>query len=261
MDAPGAKLSANARCSRTQIPRTGRGMRQGTANQPHGYAGSKRLKQGCLAVITRLNKFCTGPDHLHGAVTTPNHADAFTCIASHRFAEVQTRRPIIDERSNPLCSIRWHTKSRIITGAAVAAPEPVTVDVRADVTPGLLARIRALGGEVLNAQPRYRAVRARLPLDALEVLAEADAVQTIRPAGEATTRQPQSATAHRQPATGLLAGHRRDVRGGGVGEARPKTQGRAWKTRSARPLLRAWWRAASIPPRSPRSGRSCRAAR
>ena len=58
----------------------------------------------------------------------------------------------------------------------------VTVDIRADVTDAVLERIRALGGTVVNSVPEYRAIRARLPLSALERLAELDAVQSIRPA-------------------------------------------------------------------------------
>ena len=40
----------------------------------------------------------------------------------------------------------------------------VLVDIRADVTPAVLARIRELGGAVVNSVPRYRAIRALLPL-------------------------------------------------------------------------------------------------
>ena len=65
----------------------------------------------------------------------------------------------------------------------------VTVDIRADVTPALLARIRALGGTVINSVPKYRAIRAQLPLHAVERLAALDAVRTIRPADEAVTRK------------------------------------------------------------------------
>ena len=64
----------------------------------------------------------------------------------------------------------------------------VTVDIRADVTPVVLARIQTLGGTVLSSAPQYRAIRARLPLTALEPLARLDAVQFIRPADQAITR-------------------------------------------------------------------------
>ncbi len=66
----------------------------------------------------------------------------------------------------------------------------VTVDIRADVTPAVLERIQTLGGTVLNSVPKYRAIRARLPLSALEPLATLDAVQLVRPADQAQTHGP-----------------------------------------------------------------------
>ena len=67
--------------------------------------------------------------------------------------------------------------------------ERVMVDIRADVTPEVLAQIRALGGKILDRESRYRSIRARLTPEAAVALAELDAVQTIRPADEGRTRQ------------------------------------------------------------------------
>ncbi len=80
--------------------------------------------------------------------------------------------------------------------------EMVMVDIRADVTPAVLARIRALCGTVINSVARYRAIRARLPLDAVEKLATLDAIQSIRAADKAVTRD--------QP-TGIPSGARTDA--------------------------------------------------
>ncbi|GAB4337612.1 MAG: S8 family serine peptidase [Desulfobulbaceae bacterium] len=63
------------------------------------------------------------------------------------------------------------------------------VDIRANVTPRLLARIRALGGVIVNAYAEYDAIRARLPLDVLEKLAEEKDVITVGPAVRAFTRK------------------------------------------------------------------------
>ena len=70
----------------------------------------------------------------------------------------------------------------------VEAGGMVTVDVRADVTPAVLERIEDLGGSVVNSVSQYDAIRADLPLAALEALAELDAVQSIRPADLAFTK-------------------------------------------------------------------------
>ena len=72
---------------------------------------------------------------------------------------------------------------------SVTELELVMVDIRANVTAAVLARIRALGGTVINSVPERRAIRARLPLAAVEQLAALDAVQFIRPADEAVTRK------------------------------------------------------------------------
>ena len=75
------------------------------------------------------------------------------------------------------------------TMEAGAMDERVLVDIRADVTPEVLARIRELGGTVVNSVPRYRSVRAELPLAAVESLAELDEVQAIRPADMPVTHR------------------------------------------------------------------------
>ena len=71
--------------------------------------------------------------------------------------------------------------------------ERVMVDIRADVTPEVLKRIRGLGGKIIDQVPRYRSIRARLTPEAAVALAELDAVQTIRPAEEGRTRQAMTA--------------------------------------------------------------------
>ena len=69
------------------------------------------------------------------------------------------------------------------------ADRMVTVDLRAEVTPEVLERIRELGGTVLNSFERYRAIRAELPLSEVEALAAHEAVRSIRTADKAVTRK------------------------------------------------------------------------
>ena len=68
-----------------------------------------------------------------------------------------------------------------------AADGRMLVDIRADATPAVLARIRELGGSVVDSVPAYRSVRALLPVASVERLAAMDAVRSIRPADEAST--------------------------------------------------------------------------
>ena len=78
----------------------------------------------------------------------------------------------------------------------------VLVDIRADVTEALLARIRELGGEIVNSVPRYGSIRAVLPLAEVETLAELDAVRRIDPASPAATNAEPLGTQVRATAGG-----------------------------------------------------------
>ena len=69
------------------------------------------------------------------------------------------------------------------------ADRMVTVDLRAEVTPEVLERIRELGGRVLSSFERYRAIRAEMPLSEVEALAAHEAVRSIRTADKAVTRK------------------------------------------------------------------------
>ena len=58
----------------------------------------------------------------------------------------------------------------------------VLVDIKAEVTDGLLRDIEALGGQVVSSHAGYGAVRAKVPLLQLESLAQAPQVKFIRKA-------------------------------------------------------------------------------
>jgi len=79
----------------------------------------------------------------------------------------------------------------------------VEVDIKAEITDELLASLRALGGQVESALPRYRAIRARLPLLQVNAAADLPGVQFIGPAvGFVTNTGPnnsQGDAAHRAP--------------------------------------------------------------
>ena len=78
--------------------------------------------------------------------------------------------------------------SRLQTTDPDAKNERVMVDIRADVTPAVLTRIRELGGTVIASVSKYQAIRAQIPLRAVVMLAALDEIRTIRPADEARTR-------------------------------------------------------------------------
>ncbi len=69
----------------------------------------------------------------------------------------------------------------------VDADGTTLVDIKAQVTEALLARIEAMGGKVISNFPEDQAIRARIPLDQIEPLAEMSQVISIRPADEPMT--------------------------------------------------------------------------
>jgi hypothetical protein len=68
------------------------------------------------------------------------------------------------------------------SGVEVDEAGTTVVGIKGEVTDQLLARIEEVGGEVINSFPQYQSVRARLPLDRLEEVAELDEVRSIRAA-------------------------------------------------------------------------------
>lgn len=71
----------------------------------------------------------------------------------------------------------------------VEADDTTLVDIKATVTPELLETIALLGGAVVNSSAEYDAIRARLPLDVLEVIAQEKNVRHIQPAVKAFLRK------------------------------------------------------------------------
>ena len=103
-------------------------------------------------------------------------------------AQRKVNSQLLDARRTPLRKPTAAGSSRFQATDPDAKDEQVMVDIRAEVTPAVLTRIRDLGGTVITSVPRYRATRARLPLAGVEKLAALDAIRTIRPADEARTR-------------------------------------------------------------------------
>jgi hypothetical protein len=56
------------------------------------------------------------------------------------------------------------------------------VDIKAEVNETVLSRIQALDGKVISSFAQYQAIRARIPIEKIEVLAELPEVISIRPA-------------------------------------------------------------------------------
>jgi hypothetical protein len=104
------------------------------------------------------------------------------------------------------------------SGVEVDESGETVVDIKGEVTDALIARIEDVGGEVISSFPQYQAVRARLPLDRLEEVAELDEVRSIRSAeqfqlhqinvseGDIAHRAAEARTAFAVDGTGVQVG-------------------------------------------------------
>ena len=61
------------------------------------------------------------------------------------------------------------------------------VDIRAVVTPALIAKVKKTGATIVSSSTQYHSIVARVPLLQLERLAGDPAVRAISPAADATT--------------------------------------------------------------------------
>lgn len=78
----------------------------------------------------------------------------------------------------------------LAVGVEVETDGNVTVDIKAQVTRQVLAKIRSLGGKIISSVDQFDAIRARMPLENLEQLAALTEVKAIGPAEQATTNGP-----------------------------------------------------------------------
>jgi hypothetical protein len=70
---------------------------------------------------------------------------------------------------------------RVANRAGLERDGMVVVDIRADVTDGLLQSIAGFGGRVVSAYPAFGAVRARVPIQQVEAIAELPEVKHVGP--------------------------------------------------------------------------------
>ena len=122
-------------------------------------------------------------------------------ISSKLLAATRMRRGIPITAAVPTLSGVWGTVRLDANGR-------VEVDIKADVTDGLLVSLQALGAEIESAYPQYRAIRARLPLLQAYDAADLPGVQFIEPAARFVTHtgpnNSQGDAAHRAPAARAL---------------------------------------------------------
>jgi hypothetical protein len=108
------------------------------------------------------------------------------------FAEKAARTPVERKLATPLLYASRESRGlamvqglppqrRVADRAGVESDGMVVVDIRGEVTDGLLQTIAQVGGKVVVALPNYGALRARVPVRRLEALAELPEVRFVAP--------------------------------------------------------------------------------
>jgi uncharacterized repeat protein (TIGR01451 family) len=152
---------------------------------------------------------------------TPVVADAQEAISAQAMSQIQAllaekaaRTPVqrrID--SQLLAAYRMKQGIPVAQGMAslpgvwgrvkLLAGDVVLVDIKADVSPGLLATLAKMGVAVESSFPNYQAIRARIPIGLVESVAALPGILFVEPAHEATTNTgavtSQGDAAHKAP--------------------------------------------------------------
>ena len=88
------------------------------------------------------------------------------------------------------CKSAGHAVPQLRTRVKADEKGITVVDIKADVTEQLLSRIEELCGTVISSFPEHQTVRARIPIQRLEKLAESPDVSSIRSADEYQLHEP-----------------------------------------------------------------------
>lgn len=81
------------------------------------------------------------------------------------------------------------TLPQLQTGVELNSNNEILTDIKANVTDSLLEKIKANGGTIINQFPQYHAIRAWIPITAVEIIAADPDVQFIDNAAKAETHK------------------------------------------------------------------------
>ncbi len=148
----------------------------------------------CLLLLIVLQS-STGP--ADGQELAPGAMQNFQVQAEILKAEKEALTPV--QRKVNFNIIRYlHTRvlkdqvdnlPQLESPVVLTPKNEILTDIKANVTDSLLSAITANGGTIINQFPQYRAIRALIPITAVEVVAAHPDVQFINIAAKATTRK------------------------------------------------------------------------
>jgi len=137
------------------------------------------LTATCVAACTIATTAASAPDQ--GAAAAQSEKQTRTAaqekIDSRLLYEIYRKRGQAAEKNVPPDATRVDLDKN---GRAL-------VDIRAVVTPALLAKVKKTGAAIVSSSTQYHSIIARVPLLQLERLAGDPSVRAISPAADATT--------------------------------------------------------------------------
>ena len=136
----------------------------------------------------------------HASPSAPASGTDLSPAVVEQMAAIEAEKASRTPAEQKVDSNLLYAVNEATTGAAVdGAPQlqstvdtpggMVTVDIDANVTPGVLRAIKATGGRVVTKVAAFDAVRAVVPVTSVDEIAAQGDVHSIRPADEATTNR------------------------------------------------------------------------
>jgi uncharacterized repeat protein (TIGR01451 family) len=166
---------------------------------------------GVVAIFTQSSRFLSGSAAAQGEGISQSALRQIEALIEEKASRTPSQMKI---DSQLLYSLKQKRGERmapgvesLAMGVREAADGNVLLDIRARVTPEVLGAIRKAGGEVVYSYEQFDAIRARLPMGALEAIAGLDEIKFIGPAEEGMNNG---------------AGARRSVNGQGKAAAVPR---------------------------------------
>lgn len=168
----------------------------------------KRASAGALLMVVALaSPTLARPATQDRPTIAPEALQQIAALQAAQAARTPTQQKIDSnllraaQRHAPATAAAAAAPKLRIAGVEVDAQSTTEIDLRADVTEALLARVRALGGTISYHDAALHTVVARVPLGAIEVLAGLPQVHFVVPhrTGQtASQRQPARAERVRQ---------------------------------------------------------------
>ena len=142
----------------------------------------------------------------------PQAPGVLTASAIQQIAALQSAKARRTPAQRKIASRLLHTASLrrgepVLVGGSIRASVTLDrdgradVDLRANVTAGVLAAVTAAGGTIVTAVPAYRAVRASIPVTQIETIASLPDVVSITPADQMIVQGVQSRRVPNRPIT------------------------------------------------------------